>query len=137
MSCGILWSLMNVARPPAAIVTSRGFMPLDVIAMATVAGGETGTGVGAGTGDGTGTGAAAGTGDGVDPEHDPQAESIMVPATAHAIRKLVSRIVTKTGEIWCCAREIRKACRAVRIACPDRRDGFLAASFGMVGSVSR
>jgi hypothetical protein len=49
---------MNVTRPPAAIVTSSGFIPADVIVIVTVDGG------GAGEGDGGGAGAVAGTGAG-------------------------------------------------------------------------
>ena len=66
--------LMNVTRPPAAIVTSCGVIPAAVIVTVAFGGGAAGAGIGAATGGGAGLGAAtgAGWGEGEAPS-DPQA----------------------------------------------------------------
>ena len=55
ISCVVLSLLMNVTRPPAAIVTSGGVMPVAVIATELISGGSAGVGAGDGVGAGAGT----------------------------------------------------------------------------------
>ena len=86
-SCGRLSLLMNVTRPPTAIVTSSGLIPADAIVMVAVDGGGAGNGEGGG-GAGAGAGTGAGDTDDGDGADDPH------PAMTAAAQAVTRREIT-------------------------------------------